>query len=90
MKALVWVYSRVFSMGAILVTMQSTQLARTQQVMVTKSCTTTGKFLYLHLGASEKILLLRVGTPQKEDVLCVEFPEHPKWMIGSVVSDCGR
>ena len=35
---------RVFSMGVILVTTQSTQLAKTQQVMGTKNCTTTGKF----------------------------------------------
>jgi hypothetical protein len=23
-------------------------------------------------------------------VLCVEWPDHPKWMSGATVSDCGR
>ena len=76
-------------MGVILVMMQSMQLEKTQQVMVTKNCTTTGKFA-TSLNEGMNLIHFRVGTPQKEDVLCVEFPEHPKWMIGSVVSDCGR
>ena len=55
MTALVWEYSRVFSMGAILATTQSTPLAKTQQVMVTKSCTTTGEVWYLHLGCGQLV-----------------------------------
>ena len=55
MTALVWEYSRVFSMGAILATTQSTPLAKTQQVMVTKSCTTTGEVWYLHLGCDQLV-----------------------------------
>lgn len=31
-----------------------------------------------------------LGTTQDKDVLCVEWPEHPQWMSGCVVSDCGR
>jgi len=48
----------------------------------------TGKDTTSH--QDQKLFYHRVGTPQSEDVLCVEFPQHPKWMIGCTVSDCGR
>ncbi|XP_061560417.1 prolyl endopeptidase isoform X1 [Phycodurus eques] len=46
----------------------------------TETSTNLDQKLYFHV----------LGTPQSEDVLCAEFPNHPKWMSGAEVSDDGR
>lgn len=34
----------------------------------------------------QKLFYHVLGTPQSEDVLVAEFPDHPKWMSGAEVS----
>lgn len=41
----------------------------------TETSTNLHQKLYFHV----------LGTPQSEDVLCAEFPDHPKWMSGAEV-----
>ncbi|XP_076344917.1 prolyl endopeptidase-like [Tachypleus tridentatus] len=53
-----------------------------------QNCKTDGKETVANMH--HKVYYHRVGTKQSEDVLCVEFPDHPNWLVGTCVSDCGR
>lgn len=42
------------------------------------------------MNLNQKLYYHVVGDDQSEDVLVSEFPDNPKWMIGSEVTDDGR
>ncbi|EUB60801.1 Prolyl endopeptidase [Echinococcus granulosus] len=39
---------------------------------------------------NQKLMYHRLGQPQSEDVLCVEWPDNPKLLSSAEVTDCGR
>ncbi|XP_073958330.1 prolyl endopeptidase isoform X3 [Choristoneura fumiferana] len=42
------------------------------------------------VNRDQKLCYHRLGSPQADDVIVVEFPEEPLWRIGAEVTDCGR
>ncbi len=42
------------------------------------------------LNENQKLYYHRVGTPQGDDVLVYQVPEHPKWTVSGSVSEDGR
>lgn len=39
---------------------------------------------------NQKLYYHVIGTPQSEDALIAEFPDHPKWFLGASVTHDGR
>ncbi len=44
----------------------------------------------LDANRNQSLYYHRVGTPQSQDRLIMEFPDHPDWFIGADVTDDGR
>ncbi|UYV80130.1 PREP [Cordylochernes scorpioides] len=40
--------------------------------------------------SNHKLLYHRLGTDHTKDVVCVEFPKYPNWLVTGEVSDCGN
>jgi prolyl oligopeptidase len=44
----------------------------------------------LDTNQNQMLYYHRVGTPQSEDRLIMEFPDHPEWFVGAGVTEDGR
>lgn len=42
------------------------------------------------VAENQKLFYHRLYTSQEEDLLCVEFPEEPQWLMSPSVSECGK
>ena len=45
---------------------------------------------FQNLNLNQKVYYHRVGTPQSDDVMVYERPDHPEWGFGTDVSDDGQ
>ncbi|MDG2391204.1 MAG: prolyl oligopeptidase family serine peptidase [Planctomycetaceae bacterium] len=45
---------------------------------------------FQNLNLNQKVYFHRVGTPQSDDVMVYERPDHPEWGFGTDVSDDGQ
>jgi len=45
---------------------------------------------FQNLNLNQKVYYHRVGTPQSDDVMVYERPDHPEWGFGADVSEDGR
>ncbi len=45
---------------------------------------------YQGLALNQKLYSHRLGTPQAEDALVYEMPDHPRWGVGGAVTDDGH
>ncbi|EDQ86688.1 uncharacterized protein MONBRDRAFT_33693 [Monosiga brevicollis MX1] len=53
-----------------------------------KDCTDPGT--ETEINEHQKLYYHRIGTPQSEDVLCFETPDHPTWHLGAQVTTDGK
>jgi prolyl oligopeptidase len=50
----------------------------------------TGEAKFQALNENQTLYYHRIGTPQSDDVLVYQRPDHPKWTVGGQVTEDGR